>query len=102
MPIFHPMHVHLVKFQIIERCPIPATSPYGNQDLQNCVPPYAWETGFKDIVLCSYNDVCRIKMKFDGKGVYMFHCHFVVHEDDEMMRPFCIGEKGKDCPAKFF
>ena len=46
--------------------------------------------------------MCRIKMKFDISGVYMHHCHFIVHEDEEMMRPFCIGEKVVDCPKEFF
>jgi FtsP/CotA-like multicopper oxidase with cupredoxin domain len=103
MPVFHPMHVHLVKFQVLERCPFnPTADPVGDVALSNCVQPEVWETGFKDTVLCYPGDVCRIKMKFDGKGLYMFHCHFLVHEDDEMMRPFCIGEIGKDCAADLF
>jgi spore coat protein A len=102
MPVFHPMHVHLVKFQVLERCKFdssPSANPIGDVALSDCEEPEVWETGFKDTVLCYPGKVCRIKMKFDIKGVFMFHCHFVVHEDDEMMRPFCVGEIGKDCAA---
>jgi len=97
----HPMHVHLAKFEIVERCALPTVYPYTGE-LQDCYAPYPWETGFKDIVLCNGNEICRIKLQFDGKGVYMHHCHFIIHEDNEMMRPFCIGEVGKDCSPDFF
>jgi len=100
MPIAHPMHVHLVKFEIIERCALPAYPkeyPYLDA-LKNCYGPYPWETGFKDVIKCEANEVCRIKMKFDGSGVYMHHCHFLKHEDDQLMRPICVGAKGVDCP----
>ena len=95
------MHVHLAKFEIVERCALPTVYPYEDA-LQGCYAPYPWETGFKDTVLCNAKEICRIKLQFDGKGVYMHHCHFIIHEDNEMMRPYCIGKKGVDCSAEFF
>jgi len=102
----HPFHIHLGKFEIIERCPLPTpnnSSSYpftGN--LTGCSSAFPWESGFKDEVLCPGNTVCRIKMKFDLPGTYMFHCHFLVHEDNQMMRPFCVGAAGTDCSTQFF
>jgi FtsP/CotA-like multicopper oxidase with cupredoxin domain len=31
-------------------------------------------------------------MKFENAGQYVWHCHIVSHEDNEMMRPYRIGD----------
>ncbi|HEX6887441.1 MAG TPA: multicopper oxidase domain-containing protein, partial [Candidatus Nanopelagicales bacterium] len=50
-----------------------------------------WETGFKDTVIAYPGQVTRVKARFRNPGQYVWHCHIVSHEDNEMMRPFRIG-----------
>jgi bilirubin oxidase len=77
----HPIHVHLVKFQVLER------EPFGGPP----VPPEPWETGYKDTVIAYPGQITRIKATFDVAGRYVWHCHIVEHEDNEMMRPYKVG-----------
>lgn len=77
----HPIHVHEVMFEVVNR-----------QDMNGVIhPPEAWETGLKDTVIAYPGEVTRIKATFDLPGQYVWHCHIVEHEDNEMMRPFSIG-----------
>jgi spore coat protein A len=55
------------------------------------LPPEAWEAGFKDTVVAYPGQVTRIKATFDIAGRYVWHCHIVDHEDNEMMRPYRVG-----------
>jgi bilirubin oxidase len=50
-----------------------------------------WETGFKDTVITYPGQVTRVKATFDIAGLYVWHCHILSHEDNEMMRPYCVG-----------
>ena len=84
----HPIHVHLVKFEVVDR------QPFGG--VSNA--PMPWETGFKDTVIAYPGEVTRIKMKFDLAGYYVWHCHIVEHEDNEMMRPLHVGPIPVDAP----
>jgi FtsP/CotA-like multicopper oxidase with cupredoxin domain len=84
----HPIHVHLVKFKVLGR------GADGNQ------APEAWETGFKDTVIAYPGEITRIKAKFDLPGFYVWHCHIVEHEDNEMMRPYHVGPIPPDAPAQ--
>ena len=90
----HPIHVHLVQFQVVDRQAL-ATDEEG-MALQPVEligaprPPEAWETGFKDTVVAYPGEVTRIKARFDYKGLYVWHCHIVDHEDNEMMRPYRV------------
>jgi bilirubin oxidase len=77
----HPIHVHLVHFQVLDR------RPFGRP----AHAPEPWEVGFKDTVVAYPDQVTRIKAKFDLPGLYPWHCHIVEHEDNEMMRPFLVG-----------
>ena len=54
-------------------------------------PPEAWETGFKDTVIAYPGEITRIKARFDKAGLFVWHCHIVEHEDNEMMRPYRVG-----------
>jgi bilirubin oxidase len=54
-------------------------------------PPEIWETGFKDTVIAYPGEITRVKAKFDLPGRYVWHCHIVEHEDNEMMRPYRVG-----------
>ncbi len=84
----HPIHVHLVKFKVLGR---------GADGTQ---PPEAWETGFKDTVIAYPGEITRIKANYDLAGFYVWHCHIVEHEDNEMMRPYHIGPIPPGAPAQ--
>ena len=53
--------------------------------------PGAWETGFKDTVIAYPGEVTRVRAQFNTPGQFVWHCHIVEHEDNEMMRPYRIG-----------
>ena len=54
-------------------------------------PPEPWETGFKDTVIAYPEQVTRVRAQFNTPGQFVWHCHIVEHEDNEMMRPYRIG-----------
>lgn len=82
----HPIHVHLVQFQVLEREVLQSTV-----ELPGTIrPPDPWETGFKDTVIAFPGEIMRIKAKFDSPGLFVWHCHILEHEDNEMMRPYRI------------
>jgi FtsP/CotA-like multicopper oxidase with cupredoxin domain len=54
-------------------------------------PPEPWETGFKDTVTAFPGEVTRVKAQFLNPGQFVWHCHIVSHEDNEMMRPYRVG-----------
>lgn len=85
----HPIHLHEVLFQVLNRQPFdPLTGlPVGRR---TTAPP-AGESGYKDTVIAYPGQITRIKMQFNTAGRYMWHCHIVEHEDNEMMRPLQIG-----------
>jgi FtsP/CotA-like multicopper oxidase with cupredoxin domain len=74
MSMPHSMHLHDVQFQILDR---------------NGRQPLSHELGRKDTVLIQPGETVRIISRFrDYKGVYMYHCHLLEHEDDGMMGQF--------------
>lgn len=92
----HPMHVHEVVFEVVNRQAL-ELDPFTGEPVQPLQlsgaprPPEAWEIGFKDTVISYPGEVTRIKAKFDNPGQFVWHCHIVEHEDNEMMRPYRIG-----------
>ncbi len=78
----HPIHIHVVQFQVVDRQPI------GGGKVR---PPESWETGFKDTVIAFPGEITRVKARFDQAGLFVWHCHILEHEDNEMMRPYVIG-----------
>jgi spore coat protein A, manganese oxidase len=69
----------------------------------------AWEHGWKDTVITYPNgglgEITTIQADFDIPGLYVWHCHILEHEDNEMMVPFCVGgsqANGGVCPDKLF
>jgi FtsP/CotA-like multicopper oxidase with cupredoxin domain len=62
-------------------------------------PPEAWESGFKDTVTSYPGEVTRIKAQFKNPGQFVWHCHIVEHEDNEMMRPYRIGPEQPGQPG---
>jgi spore coat protein A len=86
---FHPVHIHLVDFQVLSR----------NGKAANVLPH---EKGAKDVVYVGENETVRVAMRFSGpkagegweapRGRYMMHCHNLVHEDHDMMMQFSVGD----------
>jgi FtsP/CotA-like multicopper oxidase with cupredoxin domain len=92
----HPMHVHEVVFEVVNREALvldPASDePVLPFQLSGVTRPReAWETGFKDTVIAYPGEVTRIRAQFNIPGQFVWHCHIVEHEDNEMMRPFRVG-----------
>jgi spore coat protein A len=90
----HPIHLHLVRFQILDRQPI-AIEDYITDDqlhpIGPVIPPEAQELGWKDVVQCPSGTVTRIIIPFHGFiGRYLWHCHILEHEANDMMRPYDI------------
>jgi spore coat protein A len=98
----HPMHVHEVAFEVVNRQDI-----FVNEATQEVevvpgsvpVPPEPWETGYKDTVIAYPGQVTRVKAQFNTPGQFVWHCHIVEHEDNEMMRPYRIGPEQEGQPG---
>jgi spore coat protein A, manganese oxidase len=88
----HPIHLHLVKFQILDRRRFDVfqyRSKGTVRYLAPAIPATGSEAGWKDIVQVDPGLITRIIMRFEGyTGRYVWHCHLLEHEDNEMMRPF--------------
>ena len=90
----HPIHIHEIVFEVVNRQDIlvdeeahtvqvaPGSVP---------MPPEPGESGFKDTVTAYPGQVTRVKAQFSAPGQFVWHCHIVEHEDNEMMRPYRIG-----------
>ncbi len=93
----HPIHLHLVKFQILDRRPFSVPTYWLKKEIKyigEAVPPAPSEAGWKDIVLAYPAMITRIIIRFEGfAGRYVWHCHMLEHEDNEMMRPFDVVAK---------
>lgn len=93
----HPFHIHDIQFQILDRAG---------------APPEAFEAGWKDVVLVYPGEVVRFITKFedfaDPDTPYMYHCHFLGHEDLGMMGQFLVIDpdatviERKDGPNRSF
>jgi len=87
--MMHPMHMHLVLFQVLDRDtftlgPSDEIIPDGNPQ-----PPLPEEAGWKDTVRVGPNELVRVIARFeDFPGLFAYHCHILEHEDHEMMRQF--------------
>jgi spore coat protein A, manganese oxidase len=88
----HPIHLHLVRFQILDRRPFDPEGYMKSGKLVYtgpAIPPEGHEAGWKDTVRADALHATRIIVRFEGyKGRYVWHCHVLEHEDNEMMRPF--------------
>ncbi len=103
----HPIHIHLVQFLVVER-QLLAVDENGetiqpavlceNEMQDGCAgrgpvvrTPEVWETGYKDTVISYPGEVTRVKAEYPLAGLFVWHCHILEHEDNEMMRPYCVG-----------
>jgi len=66
----HPFHIHGTQFQVLTR---------------NGKEPNDNEKGFKDTVFVGPDETVRIIVQFKNKGVFMYHCHILEHEEAGMM-----------------
>ena len=91
----HPMHIHEIAFEVVNRQGL-VLNAEGEvaEPIQldgDSAAPEPWETGFKDTVIAYPGQVTRVKAQFNTPGQFVWHCHIVEHEDNEMMRPYRIG-----------
>jgi spore coat protein A len=95
----HPIHLHLVRFQILDRQPFDVDEYLTHGTLKlggKQVPPAADEAGWKDTVRADPGILTRIIIRFEGfVGRYVWHCHLLEHAANEMMRPFEIVAPGR-------
>ncbi|WP_438311536.1 multicopper oxidase family protein [Sporosarcina sp. FA9] len=68
--MIHPFHIHGTQFKIISR---------------DGEEPSEYEQGWKDSIAVHPGERVKIAIQFNHKGVYMFHCHILEHEDNGMM-----------------
>jgi FtsP/CotA-like multicopper oxidase with cupredoxin domain len=114
-PDTHPIHVHLVDMQVMDRRTVsglfnaglaypmpPSPDPWsldGNTDTLSTIDLGASiavdfdQTDAKDTVRVNPREAIGVAMKFGPYcGKYMVHCHILEHEDSDMMRPFIVVE----------
>jgi len=100
----HPMHIHEVAFEVVNREGLvldeegEVVEPVQPDGV--ITPPESWETGFKDTVIAYPGQVTRVRMHFNNPGQFVWHCHIVEHEDNEMMRPYRIGPEQPGQPPE--
>jgi spore coat protein A len=100
----HPIHLHLVQFQVLNRQPFDTKIYLQTGKLQYIGKPMPAESNerpaWKDTVKTYAGYVTRVVAKFDLPAIaqpkpgdefrYVWHCHVLEHEDNEMMRPYKI------------
>jgi FtsP/CotA-like multicopper oxidase with cupredoxin domain len=90
----HPIHIHEVVFEVVNREGLVLDGEEVVQPVQldgNVTQAEPWESGFKDTVVAYPGQVTRVRARFATPGQFVWHCHIVEHEDNEMMRPYRIG-----------
>jgi spore coat protein A, manganese oxidase len=99
----HPMHVHEVAFEVVNRQALKHDGEDVAEPIERegpLMPPEPSETGFKDTVIAYPGQVTRVRTQFNTPGQFVWHCHIVEHEDNEMMRPFRIGPEQPGQPPR--
>lgn len=100
----HPIHLHLVQFQVLNRQPFDARAYLQTGKLAftgTPMPPESNERpAWKDTIKAYPGYVTRIIARFDlpagtvakpgDEFRYVWHCHVLEHEDNEMMRPYKV------------
>ena len=111
----HPIHLHLTQYQVVEKRAIDFQDSDENgipDDTNNAgqitygsgaadfTKADIWigdkialrpeETGWQDTVHVDPSTMVSIVAEFDKPGEYVWHCHILSHEDNEMMRPFTV------------
>ncbi|HET9594869.1 MAG TPA: multicopper oxidase domain-containing protein [Anaeromyxobacteraceae bacterium] len=116
----HPIHLHQTQFKVVWRAPIDqpaydaalaACNPTATMMMEtdaglrpSCPPnPDAFingpieqpldaeKFGQKDTLQTNPGWITKLNAYFDIPGLYVWHCHILSHEDNEMMRPICVS-----------
>ena len=98
----HPIHLHSVHFQLLDRRAFNTRQYTERSEVAYTgapMPASGGEAGWKDTILCPPGQVTRIIVRFgDIVGRYVWHCHTLEHEDNEMMRPLVLRPQGSGRP----
>jgi len=96
----HPVHVHLVEYQVLDRQPFDVDLYIASNGTQLSftgprIPPDPNEMGWKDTVRANPGQATRIIIRFDALPNdnvrrFMWHCHILEHEDNDMERPYVL------------
>ncbi|MCA1054034.1 multicopper oxidase [Rossellomorea aquimaris] len=90
----HPIHLHLVRFQILDRQTFDQNLYKKEGHIVPAGPrrrPEPTEQGWKDTVRANPGEITRIIVPFGPyTGLFVWHCHILEHEDHEMMRPYYV------------
>jgi spore coat protein A len=90
----HPIHLHLVQFQILDRRPFDVKMFKNTGKIKftgSPILPKRQEKGWKDVSQSPPGMITRIIVPFfPYTGLYVWHCHMLEHEDYEMMRPYQV------------
>ncbi len=92
----HPIHLHMVRFQVLDRRSFSVDDYLATNELplrytDAVQPPASHEMGWKDVVQCPPGMETRILIPFEGyAGRYLWHCHILEHEANDMMRPYDV------------
>ena len=98
----HPVHLHLVNFQLLSSQSFGGSLVTGVEDetgetkqylddiglFGDPIPPDPSDSGLIDTAVVEAREMIRITATFDKPGTYVWHCHMLIHEDHDMMRPF--------------
>lgn len=99
----HPMHLHLVQFQILERQGYDNGGfiLHGKLEFRGQPrPPAPNEAGWKDTAVVNPGEVLTILVPFEGfTGKFLCHCHLAEHADNNMMRPFVVVAPSGKSPS---
>jgi bilirubin oxidase len=82
MSMSHPMHIHGVRFRVLER---------SRRDAPEDLREGLIDTGFKDTFLIFPGEQVRVLVAPTEPGLFMYHCHNLEHEDGGMMRNCQFG-----------
>ncbi|KAL2609598.1 hypothetical protein R1flu_028171 [Riccia fluitans] len=117
LPDAHPIHIHLINFLVVYKqsfnataytaneCSILVEYPYsGSCFTEAPQEPNSTLVGWKDTVIAYPSMVTRLWIRWtnreggpfpfnatEGPG-YLWHCHLLDHEDNDMMRPLVVRE----------
>lgn len=97
--MMHPMHMHLVSFQILSRHAL-EVNPRTQEVLSEGEgqPPAPQTQGRKDTVIVHAREMVRVIARFQHyTGKFAYHCHVLEHEDHDMMRQFRVVNKESNC-----
>ena len=100
----HPLHIHLVRFQVLNRQPFDIQAYQQTGKVVFSGPPMPPERSerpaMKDTIKSYPGYVTRVIQRFDlpdgtiaapgQEFLYVWHCHILEHEDNEMMRPYKV------------